>query len=32
MGREDATKKAPTDQSSERPMGASKRRKRVILK
>jgi hypothetical protein len=32
MRGEDATKKAPINQSSERPMGARKRRKRVILK
>jgi len=32
MRGEDATRKAPINQSSRKPMGARKRRKRVVLK
>jgi hypothetical protein len=32
MRGEDATRKAPINQFSDRPMGAKKRRKRVLLK
>jgi hypothetical protein len=32
MRGEDATRKAPINQSSDRPMGAKKKRKRVLLK